>query len=209
VIWICSRWKATTFLMYTTIVAGFIFLFSNADAMLRSLDVLDNALPQENATQIEAFHLATFSDRLVSFHNVMTNPAFHTWFGNRDAAELELDSRENIAHDQIGQILISYGFAGLVLFGVVLVLGLWLSHRAVFRQQDKAKREMLIGILSIELATILSGMLFGSHLGVFPINVLFYLFASVVFTLGRKSESLQAVSALSSPEVAATQTADA
>lgn len=204
VIWICSRWKATTFLIYTTIAAGFIFLFSNADSMLRSLDVLDNALPQENATQTEAFHVATFSDRLVSFHNVMTNPAFHTWFGNRDAAELELDSRENIAHDQIGQILISYGFAGLVLFGVVLVLGLWLSHRAVFRQQDKAKREMLIGILSIELATILSGMLFGSHLGVFPINVLFYLFASTVFTLGRKSESLQAVSALSSPEVAST-----
>lgn len=205
VIWICSRWKAMTFLMYTTIAAGFIFLFSNADSMLRSLDVLDNALPQENATQTEAFHVATFSDRLVSFHNVMTNPAFHTWFGNRDAAELELDSRENIAHDQVGQILISYGFAGLVLFGTVLVLGLWFAHRAVFRQQDKAKREMLIGILSIELATILSGMLFGSHLGVFPINVLFYLFASTVFTLGRTSESLQPASVLILPGAVATQ----
>jgi hypothetical protein len=177
--------------------------------MLRSLDVLDNALPQENDTQAEAFHVGTFSDRLVSFHNVMTNPAFHTLFGNRDALQLELDSRENTAHDQIGQILISYGFAGLVLFGAVFVLGLWFAHRAIFRQRDKAKRELLIGILSIELATILSGMLVGSHLGVFPINVLFYLFASTVFTLGRKTESLQAVSVSSSPEAVATRTAAA
>jgi hypothetical protein len=205
VIWICSRWKVTTVLMYSTIAAGFVFLFANADSMLRSLDVLDNALPQENVTQVEAFHVATFSDRLVSFHNVMTNPAFHTWFGNRDAAELELDSRENTAHDQIGQILISYGFAGLTLFGVVLVLGLWFAHRAVFQQSDKTKRELLIGILSVELATILSGMLFGSHLEVFPINVLFYLFASTVFTLGRKTESLKPASALSWPRAVTTQ----
>jgi hypothetical protein len=122
-IWICSRWKATTILMYSTLAGAFVFLFANADSMLRSLDVLDNALPQQTDAQVEAFHVATFSDRLVSFHNVMTNPAFHTWFGNRDALQLELDSRENTAHDQIGQILISYGFAGLILFGVVLVLG--------------------------------------------------------------------------------------
>lgn len=208
-IWICSRWEATTILMYSTIVGGFVFLFANADSMLRSLDVLDNALPQQTDTQVEAFHVATFSDRLVSFHNVMTNPAFHTWFGNRDAVQLELDSRENTAHDQIGQILISYGFAGLTLFGVVLVLGLWFGHRAVFRQPDKAKRELLLGILSVELATILSGMLFGSHLEVFPINVLFYLFASTVFTLGRKAEPLPAASVLSSSEPVATQPARA
>jgi hypothetical protein len=202
-IWLCSRWKLTTVSMYGAIVAGFVFLFANADAMLQSLGVAENALPQNNEAQVEAFHVATFSDRLISFRNVMTNPAFHTLFGVRDAAELEQDSQDYLAHDQIGQILISYGFAGLILFGLVLILTLWFAHRAVFRQQDKLKREMLLGILSVELATILSGMLFGSHLAVFPINVLFYLFASTVFTVGRNVDSPQTISVLDSQAPAA------
>jgi hypothetical protein len=188
-IWICSRWRITTIAMYGVIVAGFVFIFANADALLQSLGVVENALPQDNDVQVEAFHVGTFSDRLVSFRNVMTNPAFHTWFGNRDALRLEQDSQDYLAHDQIGQTLVSYGFAGLILFGVVLVLTLWFAHRAVFRQHDTLKREILLAILSVELATIVSGMLFGSHLGVFPINVLFYLFASMVFTVGRNAES--------------------
>jgi hypothetical protein len=138
----------------------------------------------------------------------MTNPAFHTLFGIPDAVELEHDSRDYVAHDQIGQILISYGFAGLTLFGIVVVLMLWFAHRAVFRQRDKLKREILVGILSVELATILSGMLFGSHLGVFPINVLFYLLASFLFTAGRSAD-LQTASALDSPAPAVTRRAGA
>jgi hypothetical protein len=208
VIWICCRWKAATISMYGVIVAGFVFLFANADPLLQSLGVVENALPQNNDMQVEAFHVATFSDRLISFRNVMTNPAFHTLFGIPDAVELEQDSRDYVAHDQIGQILISYGFAGLTLFGIVVVLMLWFAHRAVFRQQDKLKREILLGILSVELATILNGMLFGSHLGVFPINVLFYLFASFLFTAGRSADS-QTASALDSPVPAVTRRAGA
>jgi hypothetical protein len=207
VIWICCRWKVTTIAMYGAIVTGFVFLFANADAMLQSLGVVENALPENSDIQVEAFHVATFSDRLISFRNVMTNPAFHTWFGNRDAAQLEQDSQDYLAHDQIGQTLVSYGFAGLILFGVVLILTLWFAHRAVFLQQDQLKREILLGILSVELATIVSGMLFGSHLGVFPINVLFYLFASIVFTVGRNAESPQTASVLDSRAPAVTRKA--
>jgi hypothetical protein len=208
VIWICSRWKVTTISMYAAIVVGFVLLFANADALLQSLGVVESALPQNNEMQVEAFHVATFSDRLVSFRNVMTNPAFHTWFGNRDAGLLEQDSQEYLAHDQIGQILVSYGLAGLTLFGVVLVLTLWFAHRAVFRQQDQLKREILLGLVSVELATILSGMLFGSHLGIFPVNVLFYLFASAVFTVGRNAQPPPPlVSALDSRAPAATRKA--
>ena len=207
VIWICCRWRVTTMAMYGVIVAGFVFLFANADALLQSLGVVENALPQNNDVQAEAFHVATFSDRLISFRNVMTNPAFHTWFGNRDAAQLEQDSQDYLAHDQIGQTLVSYGLAGLILSGVVLVVALWFAHRAVFRQPDQLKRKILLGILSVELATIVSGMLFGSHLGVFPINVLFYLFASIVFTVGRTAEPPQTASVSGSLALAVTRKA--
>jgi len=188
IIWVCSQRKLTTFLFYGVVAAGFTFLFTNADPLLLSLDRLDGVLPDAGDLQNQAFRVGTFSDRLISFHNVMTNPAFHTWFGNKNAEELGEDSRENEAHDQIGQILISYGFAGLALFGTALVLGLWFAHRAVFRQRDRLKRQILLGVLSVLLATILSGMLFGSHLSVFPINVLFYLFASMGFVVSRPAE---------------------
>jgi hypothetical protein len=87
-------------------------------------------------------------------------------------------------------------------------LMLWFAHRAVFRQQDKVKREILLGILSVELATILDGMLFGSHLGVFPINILFYLLASFLFTAGRSSDS-ETASVLDSLAPAVTRRAGA
>jgi hypothetical protein len=190
IIWVCSRRRLTTFLMYGTIAAGFTFLFINADPLLQSLDRIDGILPDSGDVQNQAFRTGTFSDRLISFHNVMSNPTFHTWFGNRDVEELEEGSRENAAHDQIGQILISYGFGGLILFGTALVLGLWFAHLAVFRQRDRLKRQILLGVLSVVLATILSGMLFGSHLSVFPINVLFYLLVSTMFVVSRTTEPL-------------------
>jgi hypothetical protein len=190
IIWVCSRRRLTTFLMYGTIAAGFTFLFINADPLLQSLDRIDGILPDSGDVQNQAFRTGTFSDRLISFHNVMSNPTFHTWFGNRDVEELEEGSRENAAHDQIGQILISYGFAGLILFGTALVLGLWFAHLAVFRQRDRLKRQILLGVLSVVLATILSGMLFGSHLSVFPINVLFYFLVSTMFVVSRTTEPL-------------------
>jgi hypothetical protein len=193
IIWVCSRRKLTTFLMYGTIVAGFTLLFIKADPLLNSLDRLDGVLPDSGDVEDQAFRIGTFSDRLISFHNVMSNPAFHTWFGNRNSEELEHDSREDEAHDQIGQILISYGFAGLALFVAGLVSGLWFAHRAVFRQEDRLKRQILLGVFSVVLATILSGMLFGSHLGVFPINVLFYLFTSMLFVAGRTTERAETV----------------
>ena len=193
IIWVCSRRKMTTFLMYGTIAVGFTFLFIKADPLLNSLDRLDGVLPDSGDVENQAFRIGTFSDRLISFHNVMSNPTFHTWFGNRNAEELEQDSREDEAHDQIGQILIRYGFAGLALFSAGLLTGLWFAHRAVFRQGDRLKRQILLGVLSVVLATILSGMLFGSHLGVFPINVLFYLLTSMLFVAGRTGKHRETV----------------
>ena len=97
------------------------------------------------------------------------NPEFHTWFGNRSEVyeDLAEESHDNVAHDQIGQILVSFGFVGLGFFLGVMVLGLVIAHRGIFRQRDPVRRRMMLGCLSVLIATLFSGMLFGSHLECF------------------------------------------
>ena len=52
---------------------------------------------------------------------------------------------------------------------------LWLTHRRVLAQRDLETRTTAIAISTVLAAILYSGMLFGSHLGVFPINVFFAL----------------------------------
>jgi O-Antigen ligase len=176
-VWVCCRSKVGTMVLYGAALAGFAALMLNSDTLLRSLEQIDSYLPKDSDAEAQAFRLTTFSERLISFRNILTNPEFHTWFGNRsqvyeDAAE---DSHDNVAHEQIGQILVSFGFVGLGFFLGITVLALLIAHRAIFRQRDPARREMMLGCLSALIATLLSGMLFGSHLGVFPVNIYFAL----------------------------------
>jgi hypothetical protein len=179
IVWVCCRQRVSTLLMYGAAAAGLVMLMCNADTLLKSLDQFENYLPSDGDLEDQAFRLGTFSDRLFSFRNVLTNPAFHTWFGYSDSkiADMVEGSHEDIAHEQLGQILIKYGFVGLGLFATVLLLGLWYAHRAIFRQRNSVYRESMLGCLSLLIATLFSGMLFGSHLGVFPVGVFFALIA--------------------------------
>jgi O-Antigen ligase len=184
-VWACCRSRIGTIALYGAALIGFATLMINADTLLRSLDQFDSYLPKDSDVESQAFRLTTFSERLMSFRNVLTNPEFHTWFGNRGRDYLDSleDSYDNVAHDQIGQTLVSFGFAGLGFFLGATVLGLVMAHRAIFRQRDPSRREMMLGCLSVVVATLFSGMLFGSHLGVFPINVFFPLLAGCFFSL--------------------------
>lgn len=182
---VCCRTKIGTIVLYGATVAGFFTLMLSSDALLGSLDQIDSYLPQDSDVEAQAFRLSTFSDRLVSFRNVLTNPEFHTWFGIRgqDYSDSIEESHDNVAHDQIGQTLASFGFVGLGFFLAVTGLGLIIAHRAIFRQRDAGRRRMMLGCLSVLIATLFSGMLFGSHLGVFPINAFFALLAGCFFSL--------------------------
>jgi O-Antigen ligase len=184
-VWACCRNRAGTIALYGAALVGFATLMINADTLLRSLDQFDSYLPKDSDVESQAFRLSTFSERLMSFRNVLTNPEFHTWFGNRSQDYLDsLEySYDNVAHDQIGQTLVSFGFVGLGFFLGATVLGLLMAHRAIFRQRDPSRRKMMLGCLSVVVATLFSGMLFGSHLGVFPINVFFPLLAGCFLSL--------------------------
>jgi O-Antigen ligase len=191
-VWACCRTKVGTIVLYGMALAGFAALMLNSDVILRSLDRMEAYLPQDSDVESQAFRLGTFSDRLVSFRNVLTNPEFHTWFGNRNEVYEDSmeQSHENGAHDQIGQILVSFGFVGLGFFLGVTVLGVVVAHRAIFRQRDLARRRMMLGCLSVLIATLFSGMLFGSHLGLFPVNVFFALLAGCFCALNMDKHRL-------------------
>ena len=190
-VWMCCRTKLGAIALYGAAVVGFGALLLNADPLLRSLDQIDSLLPQDNGVEAQAFHLGTFSERLMSFRNVLTNPEFHTWFGTgaQDYQDSLEQSYDNVVHEQIGQTLVSFGFVGLSFFLTVFVFGLITAHWAIFNQCDPARRGMMLGCLSALVAILFSGMIFGSHLGVFPINVFFALLAGCFCSLSMSKAS--------------------
>ena len=155
--------------------AFLVLLIANAEPLQDALESLEEKLPSGSALNEQTFRIQTFSDRLYSFRNMVTNPLFHTWFGNPELQgnSGEAVARDELAHDQLTQILVQFGFVGLGAFIFLLVGALWLTHRSVLAQRDPETRATAIALLTVLAAIIYSGMLFGSHLGVFPINVFF------------------------------------
>jgi O-antigen ligase len=173
--WICFRGARTTIAFYGIITAFLVMLMVNADPLLDTLAALQEKVPEDSTLNAQTLRIATFSERLYSFRNMVTNPRFHTWFGNRELQNPTDDvvAHDEIAHDQLTQILVQSGFVGLGAFISLLVGALWLTHRQVLAQRDPDRRTTGIALLTVLSANVYSGMLFGTHLGLFPINVFF------------------------------------
>ena len=175
--WLCFRRKWTTCVFYGTILGALIVLMVNAQPVLERLGSLEKLLPinDNDAVSTEAFRLGTFSDRLMSFHNGLTNPRFHTLFGDPDAAKADDEHSygETVAHDQITQTLVRYGLVGLGASILIAATGLAIAHRAVLRLTDYTTREIAIALLSVVTAVIYSGMMFGTLLDLFPVDFFF------------------------------------
>jgi O-antigen ligase len=173
--WICFRGARTTVAFYGLITAFLVMLMVSTDPLLDTLAALQEKVPEDSALTAQTLRIATFSERLYSFRNMVTNPRFHTWFGNPELQNPTDDvvSHDEIAHDQLTQILVQSGFVGLGAFISLLVGALWLTHRQVLAQRDPDRRTTGIALLTVLSANVYSGMLFGTHLGLFPINVFF------------------------------------
>jgi hypothetical protein len=190
--WMCFQRKWSTFAFYGTILGGLVLLMVNAEPMLESLGSLEKLLPMDNDVSTEVFRLGTFSDRLMSFHNALTNPQFHTLFGDPDATKHNEENSydQTVAHDQITQTLVEYGLVGLGISFLIAATGLWIAHRAVLILKNHANREIAIALLSIITAVIYSGMLFGSHLNLFPVDFIIALLIGILVVFcGERSSS--------------------
>jgi hypothetical protein len=176
--WICFRRGSTTLGFYGFVTACLVMLMVNAEPLVDSLENLQSKLPGGSAMNEQTFRIETFSDRLYSFRNMLTNPLFHTWFGNRELhgpISGETVTQDEIVHDQLTQILVQYGFVGLGGFLSLMIGALWLTHRRVLANRNLETRNIAVALLTVLAAILYSGILFGSHLGVFPVNVFFAL----------------------------------
>ena len=180
--YLCFRKGWSTWAFYGAILGALVLLMINAEPVLKSLGSLEDMLPITDDVSEEAFHLGTFSERLMSFTNALNNPQFHTLFGNPEAAKPDAlhSYEETVAHDQITQTLVRYGFVGLAFSALMASIGLWFGHRIVLRLTEPIKRNIAIAILSIVASVIYSGMLFGSHLALFPVDVFLALLIGIL-----------------------------
>jgi hypothetical protein len=187
------RTRTRVLAFYSIFALGFGVFVWQADAIYASLDKLQAVLPSGSTFQEQAFRLGTYSERLYGFQNVFRNQSMWTWFGNPDLAYRagERLGEGEIVHDALGQLLISHGILGLMVLAVAGGLSLFLLHRKILAIPRGPNEILGRGLLSVAIAVFFGGMLTGSHLSVFPINLLFWTTAgALVAVVMMKAPSL-------------------
>ena len=170
------RTRARVVGFYSIFAVSFGLLVWKADVIYASLDAIQSYLPTDSAFQQQAFRIGTYSQRLYGFQNVFTNRAMWTWFGNPDLvfkAGEQVGDDETV-HDALGQMLITHGIAGLLLLALAGGFALFVLHRKILSIPKGPNESLARGLLSIGIAIFFGGMLTGTHLAVFPLNLLFW-----------------------------------
>lgn len=179
---------------YTIFAIGFSLLVWRAGDIYNSLDRLQATLPSGSLLQEQAFRLGTYSERLYGFQNLFRNRSIWTWFGNPDLAYRtgRIVNEDEVIHDAIGQMLISHGITGLLALIFGGALSLFLLHRKILAIQRGPREILGRSLLGTASAVFLGGMLTGSHLSVFPINLLFWTTAGALVAVAQMKPSLSA-----------------
>ena len=170
------RTRTKILVFYSFFALSFGLFVWQADTIYASLDNLQSLLPSGSTFQEQAFRLGTYSERLFGFQNVFRNRSMWTWFGNPDLAYRSdrVLGEDEVVHDAIGQMLISHGIVGIVVLAAAGGLSLFLLHRKILAIRRGPNEILGRGLLSVCIALFIGGMLTGSHLSVFPINMLFW-----------------------------------
>lgn len=177
----CFTRPRRTVVLYAGSAAAFLLMVFNADLIEHNLISLERLLPTDSSYTEQAFRLQTFSDRLQGFKNLTNSPAMYSLFG------LPADERGGMtgSHDQVGQILQQYGIVGILSALFVLVVGLRWLHRAIFRIRDRDSQRLAVVCLAAVFGVIFGGMVTGGHIGLFPVNFLFWFLAGTVIKIVR------------------------
>ena len=181
------RTRRRIFIFYSLFVISFGLLLWGADTIYASLDKFQAMLPSGSTFQEQAFRLGTYSERLFGFQNLFRNRSMWTWFGNPDLAYRpgEQQGEQEIVHDALGQMVISHGIAGLVALLLGGGLSLFLLHRKILAIRRGPHEIIGRGLLSVAIALFFGGMLTGSHLGIFPVNLLFWTTVGALVTVAQ------------------------
>ena len=177
---------------YSVFLVLFALLVANAQFIYDRLDAIQSMLPSGSDFSNRAFAVGTYSERLFGYRNVFTNPELLTWFGNPALADQSNENQQEVVHDAIGQLLLSYGVVGVVVTLFCGSMFLFWAHRHALRLRSIRGRAFSIALLSTIMGVIVSGLLAGSSLGVFPINFMFWSIIGIMISLSRTVEETRA-----------------
>jgi hypothetical protein len=176
----CFRSLNTTRGMYAVIVTLFasLIIFSNhLIEIIGPLQMQISNLVGDEGYAEQMTRLGTYTDRLVGYYNLMTNPAMWSLFGHsRDI----LQDYSLYSHDLFTNALVRYGVVPVLGISIVAIFLLIQLHRTVLRITDRSLLAIAAAMTAIMISSVLVSLLFGSVMGVFPINLLIYTMGGIL-----------------------------
>ena len=176
----CFRSRKGTVLFYSTAVGAFIALILSAGYLLDHLPDLDPGQLAQSDYGATVLTIATYSDRLKGFINLMSSTEMYSVFGLSDIKELT-DITYN--HDPISTILIEHGVVGLaiMLIGATVMI-VWL-HRGILAMPKGRDRTLAVLLASLLAGWTAAEVLVKAVITTFPLNALYWLFLGVLARL--------------------------
>ncbi|TLD70895.1 hypothetical protein FEM03_11360 [Phragmitibacter flavus] len=188
----CFKSRKATLSMYVGIVTLFIFLvvFSRQLIdMIGPLQLQINSVVGDGRFAEQLTRIGTYTDRLAGYYNLMSNPAIWTLFGHDNDA---WQDNSLYSHDVLTGALVKHGVVPVFLISLMAAFCLLQLHRTILRITDRSLLAIAAAMTAIMLSSLLASLLFGSVMGVFPINVLIFT-AGGILMLARQLHDQQSV----------------
>lgn len=170
-----------TRLFYIVLITGFAGLVAASPWLLGHLDEANLWVTSDadlSTLTGQLMSVGTYSDRLFGFANVLRNPAAYSFFGHWDGNMDQLpDSLRH--HDIVSAMLLRFGVVPLVGCVISLAWVLTRLHRELCHLRDPVRQRLMAMSIGLGAGLIFLSALSGNVLGVFPVNVFFWLFAGI------------------------------
>jgi hypothetical protein len=167
------RSKTGTWIAYSSaaLFVGGMIIF--AEPLMYSLDKLESYLPIHSDWQEQAFRLGTWSDRLMGYRNVLSNPGSWPLFANPlkfDFSELD-HSDAGYSHDLFSQMILRIGIIPVLLCACMAMYIVWRAHHAILHlPSGKAGVRPLAARIMAIITVFILAQAAGSGMTVFPLN---------------------------------------
>lgn len=188
----CFISPSRTKVFYSLISVSFLALVLSSEWLMSRLGEFNDAtisLASSNGFMSRMLVVATYSDRLSGFANVLMNPAAWSLFGYGDAgAEGE---SIYLYHDPVSEILMRYGAVTLFIVLVAGILALRWMHRQAWKMPHAEDRRMAVAMTALAFSLLLLSTLSGSVMTIFPVNAFFWLACAVNLGLSDRQAAPQ------------------